>query len=385
MQNIRALLVEDNPGDVLLMEEMLENRPHYNFEVHNTGTLSETINLLKNNYFDVILLDLGLPDSDGLEAVESLVGLNIDIPIVVVTGLDDEAKGREAIKAGAQSYVVKGKISSASIVNTIAHAIERFSILRKLKESESILAKKNKLLLEANQSKEKLISIISHDLRSPLGGLVSLLELLLDNFDELDDNKKKYYLTSCIESGKNILVLAEDLLSWARSQSNQNIVKPELLNVEALIKEAVRPLQDLADQKEIDIVYLLQEKHVTYTDRNMIFTVFRNLLSNAIKFTPVYGTIKIRSKLLDENILQLTVEDNGIGIEEENIDKIFDINNIYTTKGTKNEKGSGFGLILCKEFVELNNGTIEIESVVKKGTKISVRLPIDDSWTRKKN
>jgi len=385
MLNIKALLVEDNPGDVLLMEEMLENSPHYNFEIQSTSTLSETIEVLKITNFDIVLLDLGLPDSVGLEAVESLVKLNIEVPIVVVTGLDDEGKGREAIKTGAQSYVIKGKINSESIVNTISHAIERFNILQKLRKNESSLVEKNKLLLDANHSKEKLISIISHDLRGPIGGLVSLLEVLSENFDYLEDDKKKYYLNSGISSGKNILELAEDLLSWARSQSNHKIAKPEILKLESVVKEALRPLQDLADKKEIDIILLLPEKHIMYADRNMMFTVMRNLLSNAIKFTRVYGTIKIRSKLLNDNSILITIEDNGIGIAEENISKIFNINDVFTTRGTENEKGSGFGLILCKEFIETNNGTIHIESVVKKGTKISVRLPIDDSWTRKKD
>ncbi|MDZ7737583.1 MAG: hybrid sensor histidine kinase/response regulator [Bacteroidales bacterium] len=378
-QKLNILLVEDNPGDVMLMEELLLESKRFNFSLTNAETLGEGLELVQKDDPDIVLLDLGLPDSQGLGALEAMLEKVNHIPILVITGLDDDETGRLAINMGAQSYIIKGLTSARVLTDAITHAIERNNILLELKKKDAEMARINARLQDANHAKERLIALLSHDLRGPVKTVVSLLELLNDGFNDFNDEEKRHLLNTCVNSGKSTVELMETLLDWARLQSDERKIQAQKAKLKPFIEKSIEPVRSMAAQKNILISNNTSDDHFFYADKDMIATVARNLLTNAVKFTPKNGTVTLKSEKRANGEVLISVEDTGVGIKEEDMSKIFDISAGFTTPGTENEKGNGFGMILCKEFVEKNKGDMKIESKEGKGTKISFSLPVNNS------
>lgn len=235
---------------------------------------------------------------------------------------------------------------------------------------------KNLELKETNAAKDKLFAIIAHDLRGPTGSLASFLEHINNTFNDHSPKELKEILLSLYKSAENVSILLENLLIWAQSQLNKIQFQPVELKLSDAIQNSIRGLKQSADSKQIDIKFELNDKIFVLADINMLQTIMRNLLSNAIKFTPRGGSVLIKSDFDTPNRASISIVDNGVGIEESALSKIFDVSNAHHTSGTENEKSTGLGLILVKEFVEKNNGTIAIESQKGKGTIVSFILPI---------
>lgn len=373
---LNILLVEDNPGDAFLVKEMLEEIPDYQFNFTEVATLQKAVLLLQENGFDVVLLDLGLPDSEGLKALETMLHLELNFPVVVITGLNDNATGQKAVEMGAQTYLIKGKFTSYSIFESILFSIQRAKFLKRIKASEAKLKKKNEQLEESNAAKNMMISIISHDLRGPVNSIVSLLDIVNSEYDSFDDTTKKRYIKSILTSAKNTHGLMENLLQWAQVQSQRRKVEPVELKIEELIQEGTKPLQSIASEKEIAIDITVPENKTVYADKKMITTVIRNLVSNSLKYSHRGDEINIFTKVTEKGEVEINVKDNGTGIENNTLKKLFRYGETSSLKGTENETGSGFGLILCKELVEKNKGALVIESEKGDGTKVSFNLPI---------
>lgn len=230
-------------------------------------------------------------------------------------------------------------------------------------------------LKEFNETKDKFFSIISHDLKSPLNSLKGLLQLLEMQSDTLSEKELIHLAKSIQHSIENLAALLDNLLQWSMSQMGQIKQEPSKVDLDALIKENISLLEINAQAKSIQIKVDTDEKKFVLADDNMTSFIIRNLLSNAIKFTPEGGCISLQEKATNDHAY-LTVEDNGIGISPEDIDKLFKIGENFTTRGTAQEKGTGLGLILCKEFIEKNNGKITVESTFGKGTKFTIALPL---------
>ncbi len=232
-----------------------------------------------------------------------------------------------------------------------------------------------KKLKEANATKNKFLSIISHDLRSPFNGLIGITNLILENFDDFTKKEKLKYLVFLKQSVVKTYFLLEDLLLWAKSQSGKIPYKTEKIELEKIVLKVISENKNQANDKKIEINFDISEKIFLNADKNMLKTILRNLLSNAVKFTNEKGKIVISAKKENKNVL-ISVSDTGIGIEKENFRKLWQISESYTRKGTKNETGTGLGLILCKEFVEKHNGKIWVESKVNKGSTFYFTIPI---------
>lgn len=240
------------------------------------------------------------------------------------------------------------------------------------------LKKSDAKLKESNDTKDKFFSIIAHDLRSPFNNILGFSELLIENSNNYETARAEKYLGIINSSAKNTLVLLDNLLNWAKSQTGELSFKPEKIILSEIILEIVELKSSLAQAKNISLKYHPLDKAEVFADVNMLKTVLRNLVSNAIKFTNNGGFINI-SAISKQQFIEITVSDNGIGIKEEISNKLFDRNNHFTTEGTKNEKGSGLGLKLCKEFLEKNGGNIWIESEENKGSDFKFTLPMDKS------
>jgi len=248
-----------------------------------------------------------------------------------------------------------------------------FDITEKKSYEEKII-QQNEQLQELNATKDKLFSIIGHDLRGPIGGFKQIIELLLSNYD-LSDTKRLTKLLQAIQtSASTTYDLLENLLSWAKSQRNEVVYNPSNINLNEISEISISLLEGIAKNKNITIKNLIPIDQFIYADENMIMTIVRNLISNAIKFTNENKTIYL-SVIENEINLTISVKDEGIGIKQENLKKLFNSKENFTTYGTSGEKGTGLGLLLCKEFVEKHGGKIWIESEEGKGSDFKFTMP----------
>ncbi|WP_445710052.1 PAS domain-containing sensor histidine kinase [Flavobacterium sp.] len=246
------------------------------------------------------------------------------------------------------------------------------------KKSENSLKESEKQLKELNTTKDKLFSIIAHDLRSPFNSIIGFSELLTLNSADLEPEEKEKFCSIINVAAKNTLILLDNLLNWAKSQTGQLRFNPEKVLFSAVILEIITLKKSLTKAKNITLDYSLSDEIEVYADVNMLKTVLRNLISNAIKFTELGGNIRVLATLKDQHV-EITISDNGIGMNEEKCKELFKIASNTTTIGTANENGSGLGLVLCKEFVEQNRGTIWVESKEGKGSDFKFTLPLGNT------
>ena len=239
---------------------------------------------------------------------------------------------------------------------------------------ELLLEQRTRKLSEIVSTNGKFLSIIAHDLRSPFSSIIGILELLKMSLKEFNKDEIEKYVDIVYKSANNTLVLLDNLLVWAISQNKEKNFKPVKINLCELLKEEIENLKMLAEQKHISLKQDIgQELNVT-ADLQMVKTILRNLICNAIKYTNENGKIVINA-LEKKKLVEVDVTDNGIGISTEIQKKLFKIDFLHSTPGTNDEKGTGLGLLLCKEFIELHGGDIWIESQPGRGSRFSFTLP----------
>jgi PAS domain S-box-containing protein len=248
--------------------------------------------------------------------------------------------------------------------------------ITELKKAEEALKESEKKLKELNATKDKFCSIIAHDLRTPFNSILGFSELLIENTKDSEVAESKIYSEIINSSAKNTLVLLDNLLNWAKSQTGQIKFNPKKLNLSSIIQEILDIYISTAKIKNISLNYIPSEDIEVYIDQNMLKTVLRNLISNSIKFTNLNGKITINATQNHNNI-EITVSDNGIGMNEETKKKLFKIDTNITTPGTASETGTGLGLILCKEFIEKQGGEIWVESELGKGSDFKFTFPLN--------
>ena len=249
-------------------------------------------------------------------------------------------------------------------------------------QSEELMAQKEELLemnnklYELNASKDKFFSIIAHDLKNPFNTILGLSELLKDetksgNLETIDEYSGMIY-----NSAAQTLRLLENLLEWANSQRGKISFNPIPIKLKELFNEEFSVLNDMARGKNIELKSSLFDNLTIIADKNMIKTILRNLISNAIKFTHKNGKVGVKAMAIN-NQVEISVSDSGIGMTKETIAKLFRIDANQSTPGTENEKGTGLGLVLCKEFIEKHGGKIWVESESGKGSTFKFSIPLD--------
>ena len=245
----------------------------------------------------------------------------------------------------------------------------------KIAKQRDELDNQKKELLELNATKDKFFTIIAHDLKNPFNTVIGLSELLIDRFETYDLKKINEFILQIHRFSNNAYNLLENLLQWAKSQTGKLEVVPEQVNILDLAIDNVTIFHDIAQKKGVNLISNLNNELFAYIDRNMMTTVLRNLISNAIKYTNANDSIYLEAKL-NNNFIEISVIDTGIGIPKENIDNIFKIDSNISTQGTAEESGTGLGLIICHEFVEKNGGTIIVKSEEGKGTEFMFTVPV---------
>ncbi len=247
-----------------------------------------------------------------------------------------------------------------------------------LDQQNKIISVQNLKLEESNASKDKLFSIISHDLKNPIGSLKEMITVLTDNYDTFTEEERREILQELKFSSDNVLELLLGLLTWSRSQRNKIEYDPYSQDIFQLVYQNIAIVSTSAKSKSINIINSVTENTTAFFDANMINTVVRNLLTNAIKFTNNDGKIEIKAEPYSENpnFVLISVADNGTGIPQDKQEKLFQIKHSFTTIGTNGEKGTGLGLLIVWDFIEKNHGKIWVESEVERGTTFYFTLPI---------
>lgn len=253
---------------------------------------------------------------------------------------------------------------------------------RAKKKALQLLSVKNQKITEQtetlnklNITKDKFFSIISHDLKGTIGGFMTQTEFLADDFKDLSPDDMHDLLIKMNQSSTQLYRLLDNLLEWSKAQTGNIKVQPESFSLKTLVDEILPLFNDLMEEKKLKALIKIKPEIKVFADVNMVSTVFRNLITNAIKFSYPESKFKIESKIKHEWV-EIEVADEGVGITKKNQEKLFNMDESLTTPGTNREKGSGLGLIICKEFIELNQGKIWVESIPGSGSVFNFTLKL---------
>lgn len=278
------------------------------------------------------------------------------------------AEGNEINLLTSKTPLLNKQGEVIGIIGTYVDITERKKAELSLKESKI-------KLLHLNADKDRFISILGHDLKNPVNNILGFSEVLITEFDSLNLDKIKVIAKNIHKSAQITNKLLDDILMWARTQQDKIPFKPQILSLTDICNDTIENLNPTANAKNITINYSTPDEINIFADIDMLKTILRNLVSNAIKFTNNSGVININAEESSDNIT-ISVSDNGIGIEPDELKKLFDISEVFTTKGTAGETGTGLGLLICKEFVGKHDGKIWVESEVGKGSDFKFTLPM---------
>ena len=254
-------------------------------------------------------------------------------------------------------------------------------LLSHLKEVEDInthleeqVEESKKKLNETIRTNSLFLKLIAHDLRNPFSATIGILDLLKESYNYCNNSEFEELLSLATNSANNALDLLENLLKWSISQSNEKSFNPVRINLREVIDSEFQSFNSTANQKKITLEHSVDPYLCVTADFDMVKTIFRNLISNAIKYTPTGGNISV-SASDGKQFVKIEICDNGIGMSQKTKEKLFKIDEFHSTLGTNNEKGSGLGLLFCKEFLDLHGGKIRIESEPGNGSKFIFTLP----------
>ena len=370
---INILLVDDDPLIYRVVQQVLDRSSEpIEFIIETVENLAGALELLNQKSFDIVLLDLGLPDSSGIDTVKKVHASNPNVPVVVLTGSSDEM-GVEAIKEGADDYLVKGKFFKHLAVRTIRYTLER-------KKAENALATLNKdlevtvkKLYLSNRELENFVYVASHDLREPLRKISAFGELLQESLEDNLDDDQRENLEFMIDGSHRMQQMIEALLVHSRVNTRGATFREVDLNT---VVEQLKNLELAVQLEESKGDILVPEPlPVANADAVQIRQLFQNLISNALKYRrkDILPRITIRASQGHDGMVQIEMEDNGIGIKEEYHKDIF---NMFRRIHSRTDyDGVGIGLSVCKRIVERHNGEIGVKSAFGKGSTFWFTLP----------
>ncbi len=371
-EKVNILLVDDDPQDRRLVKVILGKSPSPGqYGVETAGTLSDAAQCLTHGAYDIVLLDLNLPDSSGIDTVQRAREVNPDVSIVVLTGLDDEETGLEAIRKGAEDYLVKGHSLEHVLVRTIRYSLERRRVRQRL--TETLIAKAE--ADSANQAKSEFLANMSHELRTPLHGILSFASFGIKKYASAKPEKLLDYFSRIKQSGSILLELLNDLLDLAKLESRRATFTLEPTDPATLVKAVAGEMDILLSERNLKLRHETSELDEQVTlDADKIKQVLRNLLDNAIKFSPVGGTIDVGVNRV-QNSVRVSVSDQGPGIPPDELEAVFD-KFVQSSKTKTGAGGTGLGLAICREIIVAHQGRIWAENRPGGGAVFSLEIPL---------
>jgi signal transduction histidine kinase len=365
---LQVLVVEDNAGDVRLLREMFNGEKPGSFELTHLLRMSEAEIHLAKGGVDITLLDMGLPDGHGLETVRRAHAAAPGVPLIILTGLDDEALAAEAMTQGAQDYMIKGQIESRALPRALRHAIERHRM-----QAETDLIRTQQM-----QFKDEFLSHVSHELRSPLTAVRQFVTILLDGLAGELRPEQRQYLEIVLRNVKQLHSMINDLFEVSGVQAGKLRIEPQPTSVSDAIAYTINTLQEAATAKGITLFSDAEcGLPPIYADPARVRQILIILVDNAIKFTPANGTVKVQARILEEdpNLLILEVSDSGCGVSPNMAERIFE-RLFQASDLVAGRKGLGLGLYICKDLVMRQGGQIWAKSAPGQGAVFSATLPI---------
>lgn len=362
---LNVLLIEDNPGDAKLIQFRLSETDR-KYNIQTIDRLELACDLLKKSRFDVILLDLGLPDSQGLDTFNKLYEHEKNIPIVILSGINDEKRSMQSVSLGAQDYLAKSFADTQLLIRTINHAIERHKLLCKLKNAED---EQTRLTI-----RHQFMAKATHELRTPLVSIKGYIEFIISGKLGSYPERQKTCLQAVSRNTNRLIALVNDILDIRLIESEKYHVNIKQFDIEKTLDMCIKEVQPFLDEKNQNIeTKNTLESPLIKADEVRITQTIINLLSNAIKFSPENSKITIRILNLEDTI-KFEVIDQGIGIKEEDLERVFDP--FTDIKKPSYYSGSGLGLNVSKLIIEAHEGKIWGQSAGEgKGSTFIFTLP----------
>jgi sigma-B regulation protein RsbU (phosphoserine phosphatase) len=367
-QATRVLLIEDNPGDADLVRlRLVEGKSLV--EVTCVDHLADGIASLGLHPPSVILLDLNLPDSHGAETFRTVLAHSPDVPVVILSGQDDEALALKAVHQGVQDYLIKGDITSKQLERAMRYAVERQALLRSLE-----ITRKQQL-----EFKNQFLSHVSHELRTPLTCIHQYVTILLDGLAGPMAPEQTDHLKTVLKSVNQLHAMIRDLLEATRAESGKIRVEPRCISIGELVQQAVTMMRPIAGERQVGLEIGVDHRiPLVHADPDRILEVLINLTDNAIKFTSPEGAVMVKACMVeaDEDAVYVSVTDTGRGISPDAKALIFE--RLYQDPELidNNRTGLGLGLFICRELVKLHGGKIWVASEPGQGSTFTFTLPI---------
>ena len=357
MKTLSILVVEDSTSDANLLYQTFLKAGKSDWSLTITERLSEGIAEAKASHFDIVLLDLSLPDSDGLETVETFIEAVPNVPAIVLTVASDERLALAAINKGAQDYLIKGEITHTLLVRSITYSIERGQLLKEL--------------IQSNADLEAFNFSMAHDLQAPLRTIANFSQLVLEDYADKLDTTGKDYLQRSIAAATRLNTLIKDLLTYSRMGYSEIELQP--VDLAEVVTEVIKDLKPLVEETQAEIT-LERLSFFVKGQKSILIQAILNLLTNAIKFIPINTQSEVRVRAEPRNHwIRLWIEDNGIGISPTDREKIFDL--FIRLHGIEAYPGRGVGLAFVKRGIERLGGRVGVESNLGRGSRFWLELP----------
>lgn len=378
---VKILLIEDNLAEARLLQEFLKQSPSKEFSLVHVQRLRDAFHELGQQNYDVILLDLTLPDSQGLSSLPLLMSQAPSTPIVVLTNINDEELAIEAVRQGAQDYLVKRQVKPDVLVRSVQYAIARKQVLEQLRTVNQTLENRVEertaeleKAQELYQFKTEFVSMLSHDIRNPLNTILLAAGLLQNNDDKLTQEKKLNHLKMIRSAIKNMAQLLDEVSFIGKADSGKLQCQLYPLNLEALCHQILEDTHLEALEKHITIEFIHQgDFSSTLWDENLLRHILGNLLSNAIKYS--HPASKVKFELTrQEKTVTFKIQDWGIGISEQDQNQLFIP--FHRGENVRSISGTGMGLAIVKKCVEAHGGEILVDSKIDVGSTFTVTLPV---------
>ncbi len=362
----KILVVDDVLSNVLLLKVLLTNEK-YNIVTAMNGT--QALKMVESELPDLILLDVMMPDISGFEVAQQLKAKPAcaQIPIIFLTALNSTADIVKGFQMGANDFISK-PFNKEELIIRVMHQISLIAAKR-------IIYNQTEELKRTIKGRDKLYSVIAHDLRSPMASIKMVLNMLMINLPSEKIGYEMYELLNMAnQTTEELFSLLDNLLKWTKSQIGRLNVVPQDIELVGVTAGVIEVFSMVAELKQVKINLQAPEEVEVRADIDMIKTVIRNLISNALKFSNLGGEVTVVVEEKEEQIV-VSVIDHGRGIKEEDQEKLLHVDTHFTTFGTKNEEGSGLGLLLCQDFVRKNNGELWFNSTFGEGSTFSFYLP----------
>jgi signal transduction histidine kinase len=363
-----VLLVEDNRSDARLLEATLQDAGGHRFRITHVQRLAGALAALAGGGVDVVLLDLNLPDSQGLDTLAELQRERPGVPVVVLTGLNDEDLAVKAVQAGAQDYLPKEVFDGGLLARLIRHAIERHQIGVELERAQT----------EQLRLRDQFLTHVSHELRTPLAAMHQFLDILADGIAGRLSDEQLGYVQRTLRNARQLEAMVAELLEAVRAQNDKLAVEPQRVDLAPLLEDAVRGFAGHAEAKRIRLAAEVQPGlPAAHADPLRVGQVLGNLLDNALKFTPEGGEVRVSAGLDGEpGSVRIEVTDSGPGVPPEATERVFErLWQADAPDKRPSRRGLGLGLHICRELVVRQGGRIWVDAHPGQGATFAFTLP----------